>query len=99
VYAGRVAACDSKKTEPSPVGLPVAINIGPNPTFGESRVKVEAHIVGYQGDLYDSKLSIELLAKLRDVTRFSSKEELLAQLQVDVSREIAINRDGFEKLM
>jgi riboflavin kinase/FMN adenylyltransferase len=99
VYAGRVAACDSKADQPSPIGLPVAINIGPNPTFGESHLKVESHIVGYQGDIYDCNLAIELLAKLRDVKKFASKDELLAQLRVDVEQTIAINQGGIEKLM
>ena len=82
VYAGRVTGCrNSKKNShstPSPIGMPVAINIGPNPTFGESRVKVETHIIGYAGDLYDYEIAIELFAKLRDVQKFESKVQLLS---------------------
>ena len=66
--------------------MPVAINIGPNPTFGESRVKVETHIIGYAGDLYDYEIAIELFAKLRDVQKFESKVQLLTQLHLDIER-------------
>lgn len=90
VYAGRITDCiDSKKnalTLASPVGMPVAINIGPNPTFDEASMKVEAHIIGYAGDLYDFEIEIELVAKLRDVQKFESKEQLLSQLTMDIER-------------
>ena len=90
VYAGRITDCiDNKEnaiTLMSPVGMPVAINIGPNPTFDESRMKVEAHIIGYNGDLYDVEIEIELLEKLRNVQKFESKEQMLSQLTVDIER-------------
>lgn len=90
VYAGRVATisqCNSKAIDsPTPIGLPVAINIGPNPTFGESDFKVEAHIIGYSGNIYSQVLTIELLAKLRNVQEFESKEQLLAQLSRDIEQ-------------
>ena len=90
VYAGRVTNCIDHKgnalTSTSVVGMPVAINIGPNPTFDEARMKVEAHIIGFVGDLYDFVLEIELLAKLRDVQKFESKEHMLSQLKLDIER-------------
>ena len=90
VYAGRVTDCiDDKKeaiTLKSPVGMPVAINIGPNPTFEETRMKVEAHIIGFDGDLYDLEIEIELLAKLRDIQKFDSREQMLSQLKADIER-------------
>ena len=90
VYAGRVTGCcGSKKSSCStlsPVGMPVAINIGPNPTFGETRLKVETHIIGYDGNLYDCEIAIELFAKLREVLKFESKEQLLVQLNCDIER-------------
>ena len=66
--------------------MPVAINVGPNPTFDESRMKVEAHIIGYNGDLYDVEIEIELLTKLRNVQKFESREQMLSQLTVDIER-------------
>ena len=90
VYAGRVASCKCTSVppckSPSPIGMPVAINIGPNPTFDEDRWKVEAHIIDYNGDLYDQELSIEIFAKLRDVRKFDSKDHLLTQLASDIQQ-------------
>ncbi len=94
VYAGRVASTNCMSTPPcnsaSPIGFPVAINIGPNPTFGEDRVKVEAHIIDYNGDLYDHDISIELFAKLREVRKFDSKDQLLTQLASDIQQAKAV---------
>jgi len=93
VYAGRVASCrpsDAKSMAPSPIGLPVALNIGPNPTFSEGDFKVEAHIIGFAGNVYDHVLTIELFSKLRDVQKFEFKEQLLAQLAQDIERVKAI---------
>lgn len=102
VYAARVAkfeaaqpggnASDSSAVlgNADPVGLPVALHIGPNPTFGVSGLKVEAHIVGFHGDLYGASLDIEILDRLRDVHRFASKEELVAQLTIDVEKTKAV---------
>lgn len=74
----------------NPVGLPVALHIGPNPTFGVAALKVEAHIVGFHGDLYGASLEIEILDRLRDVHRFASKEELVSQLTNDVEKAKAV---------
>lgn len=64
---------------------PVALNIGPNPTFGEDQVKVEAHLIGFSGDLYNCELMIELIAFLRGVVKFPNIEALRAQLQIDIA--------------
>jgi riboflavin kinase / FMN adenylyltransferase len=78
VYAGR-AWVDGE-------GLPAAINIGPNPTFDEHAIKVEVHIIDREIALYGEPLEVEFHVKLRDVKSFVSKEELIQQLQEDVSR-------------
>ncbi len=61
-----------------------AVNIGPNPTFGESAKKIEVHILEFTGDLYGKRLNVDFVQKIRNVIRFSSVEELLAQLQKDL---------------
>ena len=82
VYAGRAWAGGE--------AFPAAINIGPNPTFGEHAFKVEVHIIDREMALYGEPLEVEFLAKLRDVQSFGSKEELVAQLSRDIgfAREI-----------
>ncbi len=77
VYAGRANV--------EGVRYPVALNIGPNPTFGEDRLKVEAHLVGFSGNLYEQMLSIEFLDRLRGVVKFSGVDALRTQLQTDIA--------------
>lgn len=77
VYAGRGITGNRR--------FPAAINIGPNPTFGEGVMKVEVHLVGWDGSpLYGQVLEVDFLRRLRTIQRFASVEELLAQLKNDV---------------
>jgi len=64
---------------------PAAVNIGPNPTFGENALKVEAYLVGFNGSLYGQPLEIEFLARLRSTQPFESVEALKAQLGRDAA--------------
>jgi riboflavin kinase/FMN adenylyltransferase len=63
---------------------PAACNLGPNPTFGEQATKVEAHLIGFAGDLYCRRVEIEFLKRLRSIRAFSGRDELLRQIQLDV---------------
>jgi riboflavin kinase / FMN adenylyltransferase len=65
---------------------PAACNIGPNPTFGEMARKVEAHLVGFAGDLYGKTIELDFLERLRGTQRFSGLDELLRQIQADIAR-------------
>lgn len=69
---------------------PAAVHVGPNVTFGESRVSVEAHLVGFSGDLYGRSLDVDFLDRVRDTRRFSSAEELKACLADDVATAVRI---------
>lgn len=62
-----------------------ATNIGVRPTFGGGGRQVETHLLDYDGDLYNAKLWVAFVRKLRDETRFSGIGELTAQLQRDVA--------------
>ena len=61
-----------------------AINIGPNPTFGEDHLKVEAHLIGYSGSLYGQPLEVDFIERVRETRPFASVDELIAQLASDV---------------
>ena len=63
---------------------PAAINLGPNPTFGESARKFEVHLLDFTGDLYGQTLDVDLLARVRDVVRFGSSDALKQQLNQDL---------------
>lgn len=64
---------------------PAAVSIGPNPTFGEGALKVEAHLLDFDDDLYDWPLELDFLARLRNITRFHSADALIAQMHRDVA--------------
>ncbi len=62
-----------------------AINVGTNPTFVEGRnVRVEAHLLDCDEDLYGQRLRLGFVARLRDEERFPSREALVAQIKSDV---------------
>ena len=65
---------------------PAAVSLGPNPTFDETGLKLEAHVIGYGGSLYGHHIELDFLARLRDVIRFDSVDELLAQMALDVAK-------------
>ncbi|HHE33118.1 MAG TPA: bifunctional riboflavin kinase/FAD synthetase [Chlorobaculum parvum] len=63
---------------------PVMMNIGRRPTVEkDGSVTVEAHIVGFSGELYGTVLVLQLLDFIRPEQRFNSIDELKAQLLVD----------------
>jgi riboflavin kinase / FMN adenylyltransferase len=64
---------------------PVALSIGSTPTFAENRRQVEAHLIGFDADLYDRVLHVELIDWLRDQLRFSDVASLTSQIQGDIS--------------
>ena len=64
---------------------PAAVNIGPNPTFGEQALKIEAHLIGFAGSLYGELLELDFATQLRPVQKFAGLEELKAQLARDVA--------------
>lgn len=72
---------------------PAAIHVGPNVSFGVEAVSVEAHMIGYHGDLYGATLHVDFLTRLRDTRRFTSIQELTAQLTADVARADQIARE------
>ena len=65
---------------------PAAVSIGTMPTFGENKRQIEAHLLGFEGDLYDQSLELELVDFLRDQRKFASLEQLKLQLRQDMLR-------------
>jgi riboflavin kinase/FMN adenylyltransferase len=73
-------------------GRPAAVSIGVRPTFKTGRGElIEAYLLDFHGDLYDSTLTLEFLERLRGERRFESAEALVEQMHRDAqqTREIA----------
>lgn len=60
-------------------------NVGDNPTVSDGNpVNIETHILDFDGDLYDQKIRVEFIDRIRDQQKFPSLEELKKQLQKDI---------------
>jgi riboflavin kinase/FMN adenylyltransferase len=68
-------------------GYPAAVNVGVRPTFETGRgLLVEAHLIGFEGDLYGETLRLAFLERLRGEKRFESVDELIKQMKRDVNK-------------
>ena len=84
VYACRATVADDARS------WPAAVHVGPNVSFGETSLSVEAHLIGFDGDLYGSTLHVDFLDRLRETRRFESVADLTEQLARDVDRARAV---------
>jgi riboflavin kinase / FMN adenylyltransferase len=63
-----------------------ALNIGIRPTVATGRqLRVEAHLLDFDGDLYGQELELEIGEKLRDEKKFGSPAELKEQIARDIT--------------
>ncbi|MHB0875054.1 MAG: riboflavin biosynthesis protein RibF [Anaerolineae bacterium] len=69
---------------------PAALSIGVRPTFGGSARTVEAFLIGFDGDLYGRRLTVSVVARLRDEMRFPSPEALKEQMRADARQTEAV---------
>lgn len=83
VYATRAHLEDGR-------AFPSVTNIGLRPTFRGEGVRIEVHLLDFEGDLYDQRVSLTFHARLRDEKRFAGPDELKAQIERDIrsAREI-----------
>jgi riboflavin kinase/FMN adenylyltransferase len=66
------------------------MNIGYNPTVSGTEKSIEIHFFDFENNLYDKKLQIDILERIRDEHKFDTLEDLKAQLQVDKKTSLAI---------
>jgi len=85
VYAGRASRQGEQHA--------AAINVGPNPTFGDETIKVEVHLLDFDQSIYGEPLEVDFLARLRDIQSFSGREALQQQLQQDIASARRIAAD------
>ncbi len=65
------------------------MNIGINPTVNGEKLSIEVHFIDFDGDLYNSKIEISVLERIRDEQKFDSIELLKNQIQED--KDVAIS--------
>jgi riboflavin kinase/FMN adenylyltransferase len=59
------------------------MNLGPRPTFGDSKTSLEAHLFDTGGNFYGAHVRVDFVARLRETRKFGSAEQLSAQLRHD----------------
>jgi len=66
--------------------LRAVLNIGTRPTVASAApsLRVEAHLLDFEGELYGQELEISFVEKLRDEQKFSSLDALKAQIAADI---------------
>jgi riboflavin kinase/FMN adenylyltransferase len=81
VYAGHCTLADGSRYE-------CAINLGRRPTFVEHATHsiLEAHLLDFEGDLYDQKLRVSFEHLLRSERKFENLEALKIQLGIDIAQ-------------
>ncbi len=62
------------------------VNVGVNPTISDptiTRPRLEAHLFGFDGDLYGVPVEVEFVERVRDERKFDSLDQLREQLRSD----------------
>jgi riboflavin kinase / FMN adenylyltransferase len=76
-------------------GFPAAVNVGVRPTFETGRgLLVEAHLIGFEGDLYGETLRIAFLERLRGERAFDGVDALVEQMHRDIAQAREIYAQG-----
>ena len=64
---------------------PAIVNIGIRPTFDRSTHLLEAHLLGFSGDLYHRTIRIRFVRRIRDEKRFADMQSLVEQINLDIA--------------
>lgn len=84
VYAACVRLPDGRQFHAS-------ISVGNNPTFGDvHEQRVEAFVHSFDGDLYGQDIQVVMISRLRDMCKYDTVDELIAQTQRDIAVSEAI---------
>ncbi len=86
VYAGHVRVGDKR--------YGACTNVGVAPTFDRGDSRVEAYLMGYEGDLYREVVDVTFLERLRPEKRFSGIDELKEQIARDVAKARQVVEEG-----
>jgi riboflavin kinase/FMN adenylyltransferase len=76
IYAVRVTLDDGSEH-------PGVASLGVRPTFEPEQELLEAHLFGFEGDLYGRRIEVALHAYIREELKFDGPEPLAAQMRED----------------
>ena len=67
-----------------------ATSIGTRPTFDSGQRSIESYIMDFECDIYDTTVSLEFIARIRDELYFEHHEDLIRQMRDDVEQATVI---------
>ena len=67
------------------------MNIGENPTFDDKKKSIEIHFFELDYNIYDKKIQINILNRIRNEKKFKSPELLMDQLKIDRDYSLKYN--------
>ncbi|MGK2964678.1 MAG: riboflavin biosynthesis protein RibF [Tepidiformaceae bacterium] len=68
-----------------------ATNIGRRPTFDAGHVSIETHLLDFEGDIYDQRMEISVVHRIREERKFESVEALVEQIGRDAGTAREMN--------
>ncbi len=60
-------------------------NIGYSPTFNDNEFTVEVHILKFNENIYDQKIRVNFIERIRDEKKFGNIDELKSQIHQDIN--------------
>lgn len=88
VYAAKAVLPDGSQH-------PAMVNIGVRPTIRRgNEPTVEAHIIGWEGDIYGKTIALLFYSRLRDEKRFDTIDNLRYQLNKDKEDTLKVLQEG-----
>lgn len=79
IYACQLVAADG-------IARDAVASLGTNPTVTrDGPLVLEVHVLDWQGDLYDQRVRVDVIARLRDEARFDGLDALVAQIARDIA--------------
>ena len=76
---------DNKQAKQTVFGM---MNIGVKPTLGENKLSIEVHLLNFDKDIYNQKIQVNVLERLRDEQKFESFDALKTQIESDKQNTI-----------
>jgi riboflavin kinase/FMN adenylyltransferase len=68
--------------------FPSVTHVGSKPTFNEKEIMIESYIIDYNNSLYEKKLRVQFLKKIREEKKFATPEALSSQIKKDLEKTL-----------
>lgn len=78
--------------------FPAAVHVGPAPTFERAANLIEVHLLNFPDqDLYDTKITVSFMQKIRNVQSFATTEALIIAITEDCAAVLHLLNTATQK--